>query len=395
MRVLHINSVVGHSSTGKIISDIHHELMNQGNDSFVLYGRESAFGQTATRAEESNIKLITSQVEIAQHVLLGVFLDKHGLYSKRATERFIDEIINYQPDIIHLHNLHGFYINYEILFRFLKEFDKPIIWTLHDCWSFTGFCSHYEYNQCEQWKSGCTQCPFRDVYPYRILSRSAKNFEIKEMLFTSLKKLTLVAPSFWLKEQLSESFLAKQDIRVIHNDIDLSKFKYIANNDLRNRYNLLNKQIILAVSGMWNKQKGLNEYYKMAAKLSVNQCLVMIGLSEKQIKKCPKTILALPKTNSFEELVAWYSISDVFVNLTLEDTYPTVNLEAKACGLPIITYRTGGSTEMITDSDYIADKYNIDQVLNLINNVTGKHQMVLKEANMIASYLNLYKEKLQ
>lgn len=390
MKVLHINSVYGHSSTGRIIADIHHELLAQKEKSLVLYGRKSAFGQNSKMSMDMGTELISSPFETMMHVGLGVFLDKHGLYSRKNTERFIMRIKSFSPDIIHLHNLHGFYLNYEMLFEFLKGYSSKVVWTLHDCWSFTGYCSHYDYNQCSGWLSGCTKCRFKNEYPYRFLSNSKNNYKLKEKMFTSMP-ITLVVPSQWLASQVKQSFLSAQQLCIIRNNVDFERFINHPNS-LREKYHLEDKQILLAVSNIWNKQKGLDEYKKLASKLSSHQILVMIGLTASQMKAMPENILGLERTDSIEELVDWYSTSDAFINLSLQDTSPMVNLEALACDLPVITYRTGGCTEAILEAGYGVDKYDLDAILNIVNSKPKKVKIQRKNKDMTQAYLDLYQE---
>lgn len=389
MKVVHINSVYGYGSTGKIVMKLHHELLDRGHDSYVIYGRKGAFGHENNNKYSDNSYLVNNSIETIVHLILGVLFDKHGLYSKNSTNRIIKLIDDIKPDIIHLHNLHGFYINYEMLFKYIASKEIKVIWTLHDCWSFTGFCSHYEYNSCDKWKSGCHNCQYRNVYPYRILSRSEKNYELKLNLYKDIENLTIVTPSRWLADQVKESILRDKKIIVINNEANLNDF-YLEDNARRSK-ELDGKTILLAVSNGWNIRKGFNEYLKLSKKLDENQIIVMIGLNDKQIKNLPKNIIGIKRTKSVDELRKWYSISDYFVNLTLEDTYPTVNLEAQSCGLPVITYRTGGSTEMMRENDFVVDKFDLDEICRIISK-KSKHIVSKGNNNMIEEYMRLYND---
>lgn len=394
MRILQINSVYNYGSTGRIVADIHHELIKRGHESFVIYGRKSAFGREGTVIHEEGVEFIGNKNEELQHLFFGVFFDNHGLCSKKITSKIVKRIQEIKPDIIQIHNLHGFYINYPMLFEAIQSMEIKVVWTFHDCWPFTGFCSHFEYNECDQWKTGCKKCPYRNVYPYRVFSRSSRNYELKKTLFGSVKSMHLVVPSNWMKERVKDSFLKDYPVQVIHNTIDLSRFKVLSDPEtLRKENGLEKKQVILAVSGIWNKQKGLEEYKKLSSLLSEDQVLVMIGLTEKQINKMPEKIISLPRTESIEKLVEWYNIADVFVNLTLEDTYPTVNLEAQACGLPIITYRTGGSTEIAEKNGYVVEKYDLNKVMEWINTKPQKRIISdLEDRSMVDQYIELYQD---
>lgn len=388
MKIVHINSVYGYGSTGKIVMKLHHELLANGHDSYVIYGRKGAFGHENNNNYSDNSFLINNEIETIVHLLLGVLFDKHGLYSNNSTNKIIKMIDDIKPEIVHLHNLHGFYINYEKLFNYLISKKIKVIWTLHDCWAFTGFCSHYEYNNCDQWKYGCKNCKYRNVYPYRLLSRSHKNFELKKELYQKLDNLTIVTPSKWLANQINNSILKDKKIIVINNDVNLKDFYYDDKLNRPKKYE--GKTLLLAVSNGWNDRKGFSDYIKLSKKLDENQIIIMIGLSDKQTKSLPDNIIGINRTKSVDELRMWYNISDYFVNLTLEDTYPTVNLEAQACGLPVITYKTGGSTEMMKENDYIVEKHDLDAVCNIIKN-KGVRKVVNHDNLMFNNYLKLYK----
>ncbi len=391
MRVLQINSVYEYGSTGRIVESIHNSCKNNSIESYVIFAREGAINSSKKEVDiNENIIRIYNDLEFKEHVIKGVFFDKHGLYSDKSTYKIIEKIKEINPDIIHLHNIHGFYLNYEILFKYLKESKKKIIWTLHDCWSFTGFCSHYEYNNCFNWKTGCLDCKYRNVYPYRILSNSIDNFQRKQESFL-IDNLILVTPSYWLKNQVSQSFLKNIECRVINNSLSSNKFKYKQTNILE-RYNIDNKKIILAVSNIWTKQKGFDEYIKLSKLINDDWKIVMIGLSKKQIKSLPDNILGIERTSNIDELIEWYSASTVFINFTLEETFSLVNIEAQACGLPVITYNTGGSPETIIDKENIVEKYDLDKVIELLNTKSFEKKDFIVKNNMFEEYINLYKE---
>ncbi|MCF0114788.1 MAG: glycosyltransferase, partial [Erysipelotrichaceae bacterium] len=296
MKIVQINSVYGYGSTGRIVRDIHHALLNEGHDSYVIYGRTGAIGsQQLDKANEKNVFYLQNGFEEKQHILFGTLWDKHGQYSKKNTQTIINKLKDINPDMVHLHNIHGFYLNYVDLFKYLKESNVKVVWTLHDCWSKTGFCSHYDYNQCEGYKTGCKNCSFKNVYPYRVFSNSAKNYDLKKDIFTSLNNLTIVTPSRWLKDQITDSYLNKYPIQVIHNSVDTTKFVYHSN-DLKEKYHLEDKKLALVVSSLYSVQKGLEEYKKLIPLLPNDWKLVVIGLNDKQMKEMPKEALCLPRT---------------------------------------------------------------------------------------------------
>ena len=341
MRVLQINSVCGIGSTGRIATDIHKILIKQGHESYIAYGRDLP-------KNCDNVIKIGSKIDNYTHVAKTRILDKHGFGSKRATIEFINKVKEINPDIIHLHNIHGYYINIEILFNYLKEANKPVIWTLHDCWSFTGHCTYFDYVNCEKWKMGCNNCPEKNAYPSSLfLDNSRNNYERKKDIFTGVKDLTIVTPSKWLAKLVSESFLSDYSVSVINNGIDLDIFKPTSKY-FRKRLNLNNKFIILGVASTWNRRKGLNYFIEMSNILNDDEIIVLVGLSDKQMMSIPENIIGISRTNNAEELADIYSSANVFVNPTLEDNFPTTNLEALACGIPIVTFDTGGSPESIT-----------------------------------------------
>lgn len=340
IRVLQINSVCGIGSTGRIATDIHQVLREQGHESYIAFGRD----------EPKNCKSairIGSNKDVYRHVALTRVFDKHGFGSKRATRAFLREIDKLNPDVIHLHNIHGYYLNVELLFDYLKLADKPVIWSLHDCWAFTGHCSHFDYIGCDKWKTGCFDCPQKGEYPKSVLhDNSRDNFIRKKAAFTGVKNLTIVTPSQWLTGLVGDSFLGDYPVKVINNGIDLSVFKPTPS-DFRQRYSLENKFVILGVANVWTERKGLLHFFELAKHLSSDEIIVLVGLTEKQKANLPGGIIGITRTDSVEELAGVYTAANVLLNPTLEDNFPSTNLEAMACGNPVITFRTGGSVESI------------------------------------------------
>ena len=342
MKVLQINSVCGIGSTGRIATDIHNKLIEQGHESYIAYGRDLP-------KNCNNAIRIGSKTDNYSHVAKTRIFDMHGFGSKKATIEFIEKVKELDPDLIHLHNIHGYYINIEILFNYLKEANKPVIWTLHDCWSFTGHCAYFDYVGCDKWKNECHSCPERKSYPVSlVLDNSQDNYLRKKEIFNGVKNLTIVAPSRWLAGLVKESFLKQYPVEVINNGIDLSVFKPTKNN-FRDKYNIKDKYVILGVASIWDRRKGLKYFHELAENLHDDEIIVLVGLSEKQLKHLPDRIIGITRTNNVNELVDIYSSADVFVNPTLEDNFPTTNLEALACGTPVITFNTGGSIESVFD----------------------------------------------
>lgn len=346
LKILQINSVCGFGSTGRIATDLYKVIEEQGHECVIAYGRGQA---------PKNIKTIKigSNMDNYIHVAKTRILDKHGFGSRKATLEFIEKIREYDPDIIHLHNIHGYYINIEILFNYLKESGKKIIWTLHDCWAFTGHCAYFDYVGCSRWKTGCYRCPQKKEYPTSNFKDNCKwMYEKKRQLFTSIDKtnLTIATPSNWLAGLVKESYLGGYNVKVINNGVDLEIFKPIKSN-FRERYNIGNKKIILGVASYWDRRKGLNYFVDLSENLDEGYQIVVVGVSQKQKKELPNNIIAITRTNNINELVEIYNSADIFFNPTLEDNFPTTNLEALASGTPVVTYNTGGSPEIIDDNN--------------------------------------------
>jgi len=400
MKVLQINTVCGRGSTGRIATDINKLLLEQGHESVIAYGRGEAINC-------DNAIKIGNKIDFYNHALKTRLLDKHGFGSKKATKNFIDRIIDYNPDIIHLHNIHGYYLNIEILFNFLKEFNKPVVWTLHDCWAFTGHCSHFDYANCYKWETHCQKCPERKSYPKSIfIDNSYSNFEKKKKLFTGLDKLTLVAPSEWLAKLVKRSFLKEYTVKVINNGIDLSVFKPVPNN-FRKSYNLENKFIILGVANKWEKRKGFEYFIELSKLIESDETIVMVGLSKNQLKQLPKNVIGITRTNNVQELAEIYTTADVFFNPTLEEVMGLTNVEAQACGTPVITFNTGGSIETIDNSTgFIVEKGDLENTIRIIRKIKseGKEKYsnsCIKRANKyynknnkFQEYIELYMQKL-
>lgn len=362
MRVLQINSVCGIGSTGRIATDLAAVLEAEGHECYIAYGRESGI------PENSKYIRIGTKMDNYLHVAKTRVFDRHGFGSKKATLAFIEEVKKLNPDVIHLQNIHGYYLNIEIFFNFLKEFNKKVIWTLHDCWAFTGHCSHFDYINCNKWVNGCRSCPLKKGYPSSLLvDNSRRNYREKKELFTGIDDLTIVTPSKWLARLVGQSFLKEYPVKVINNGIELNIFKPTTSN-FRDKYQLQGKFILLGVANVWGEEKGFNQFLELSKKIQNDEVIVMVGLTNIQIKKLPENVVGIGKTNSMKELAEIYSAADVFVNPTLNDNFPTTNLEALACGTPVITFNTGGSVESVDKtSGLIVEKGNSNELYHAIN----------------------------
>lgn len=342
MKVLIINSVCGIRSTGRVCTDLAEVLEAQGHECKLAYGRENVpekYQKYAVR--------IGSELGVRIDGIKTRLLDNAGFNSKLATKKFIKWVREYDPDIIHLHNIHGYYINVELLFKFLQDFGKPVIWTLHDCWAFTGHCAHYLPANCFKWLEGCDKCHLKKAYPQSLfLSRSKRNFAKKKALFTSLPSLTLITPSEWLAGEVRKSFLGKYQVCAIPNGVDLETFKPTESN-FREKHGLGNKKIVLGVATAWGERKGMSRFAALAKALGEDYKVVLVGMTEEQKAKMPKEALILPRTNNITELAEIYTASDVFLNLGEFETMGLTTVEAMACGTPVATSNLTAVPEVV------------------------------------------------
>lgn len=341
MKVLFVNSVCDYGSTGKIVRDLANGLKKQGHDVLICYGRHQAKDDTDTF-------YIGDKVATYNHVLMTRLFNRHGLHSNRATRKLIQKIETYQPDIIHLHNIHGYYLNVKMLFDALKNYEGKIYWTFHDCWPISGSSAYFDYNGCKKWDEGCVECNSTRDYPEALfIKRQKQNFKWKKQSFSGFTNLTLITPSAWLKDLLAQSFLAGYPCEVIHNGINTQLFKPTEDAKLTEKYQ--NKRVILGVASIWEKRKGLEDFIKLNAMISDEEKIVLIGLSEEQLQTLPASMDGVLRTDSAEQLAAYYTLAHLFLNPTYEDNYPTTNVEALCCHTPIIAYDTGGNKEVATE----------------------------------------------
>ena len=393
MKVLQINSVCGRGSTGRIATDLADILKAGGHRCKVAYGRETVpekYGDIAVR--------IGTDWDVRLHGVETRLLDAHGFGSRAATARFLDWVREYDPDIIHLHNIHGYYLNVELLFDYLKQAGKPIVWTLHDCWAFTGHCAYFTAAGCTQWKTGCGgRCPQKSGYPQCLgLGQSRRNFDRKRNIFTGVSNLTLVTPSHWLAGLAGESFLREYPVRVIPNGIDLNVF-CPTYGDFRKRHHLEGKILLLGVASVWDDRKGLRDFIKLSGMLDSRYQIVLVGLSKAQLRRLPPNITGISKTADTQELAEIYSAADVFLNPTHEDNFPTTNLEALACGTPVITYRTGGSPEAVDGTCGLVVACKAENIVSMLGRVPNDPEACLARARQydkrqrFQEYLNLYR----
>lgn len=391
-RILQIDSCLNMLSTGRITESIGKLAIERGWECYIVHGAR----YTRPGSCMQSIQAVSKMGEYA-HFAESLFLDNHGLASRGATKAVIEQIKQIQPDLIQLHCVHGYYMNYKLLFEYLNTTHIPVVWTFHDCWAFTGHCAHFVTAGCEKWKTGCFDCPLKGDYPKSFIDGSRRNYELKKSLFAGNKNLHIVSVSEWLADLTRESFLKNKDIHIIHNGVDLNVF-YPKEVEKSKRIR------VLGVSGVWNKDKGLYDFYMLRELLDKEQFeIVLIGLTKEQLKDLPDGIIGIERTNSVSELAEYYSSADVFVNPTYADSFPTVNMEALACGTPVITYKTGGSPEIIDDNTGIVIKQgDLDGLVEAINSISEKGKNYYKDAcwqraqklfdkdKCFKEYLNLY-----
>lgn len=414
MKILFINEVCGITSTGRITCELADKLTAEGHECRIAYGRK---GQVPERWQHYGVR-IGGDWDVRLHALQTRLFDLCGFGSAAPTRRFLAWADTFDPDLIWIHNLHGYYIQVELLFAWLKSRPQtPVRWTLHDCWAFTGHCTYFSYAACEQWKSGCTRCSQLRSYPKCVgLANVRKNYERKKAAFTGAPNLTLLTPSRWLADLVKQSFLKEYPVEVHYNDINTSIFKPSPSN-FRQQYGLQDKIVLLGVANVWDERKGLLDFIRLAGMLDDRFALVLVGLKPAQIKqigrmlpgcrqivqeesgvvtygpqatdeKCVEiplrpvqesrvvepgvenlyqaltgaayagtvqqplpmaihSLICVPRTHNAQQLAKVYTAANWLLNPTREDNYPTVNLEAQACGTRVLTYRTGGAPETI------------------------------------------------
>lgn len=360
MNIIQINITDKVGSTGQIVDEIGQLVIAKGWNSYIAYGRKAGLS-------DSKLIHIGNMVDEYSHGIQSRILDNHGLASRWVTNKFIKSIEMIRPDIVHLHNIHGYYLNYPILFKFLDNLNVPVVWTLHDCWPITGHCAYFDAVNCEKWKTGCYSCPNRRSYPASLfLDRSKKNFEDKRHYFSLLDNLTIVPVSYWLEGIVQESFLKKYPIITIHNGISLDHFKRYESRIISSE-----KPVVLGVASVWERRKGFSDFIKLSGHDDLQ--VVLVGVDKKTQKKLPPNIIGINRTSDQKELAEYYSRADVFVNPTYEDNFPTVNIESMACGTPVVTYRTGGSPESLTEmTGIVVEKGDVDGLYTAIRSILDK-----------------------
>lgn len=368
MRIAQIN-VVASLSTGRIAAQLCRMAGQAGHKALLCYSRDTAPTDIASYK-------IGGKISLATHLALSRLTDRSGFFSRHATQKLVRQLELYQPDLVHLHNLHGYYLHLPTLFAYLKSHDLPVVWTLHDCWAFTGHCAYYTMAQgaqpldgrrrrarqtalgCDRWQDGCGGCPRRGSYPASwFLDQSARNWRDKRDLFTGLPHMVLVTPSDWLRDQVLQSFLKDYPVYTLPNGLDTAAFQPCQDEafmrDIVRYYGLEQtggRKLVLSAAAVWDERKGLDDLIDLSRALGPDYCVAAVGLDEYQIASLPKnTVLGLKRTGNLRDLCALYTAADVYVSASHEETMGMTLLEALACGTQVLCYDATALPEIVTD----------------------------------------------
>ena len=391
---------VNSSSTGRIAEQIGQAVIDQGWDSYITYARNYIQPSTSKTIKIGNT------FDAYCHGVNTRLFDNHCLSSTNATKKLIERIKQIKPDIIQLHNIHGYFINMKILFDFLKNIDLPVVWTLHDCWPLTGHCVHFDYIGCEKWINGCYKCPQKKEYPAsKLFDRSRKNYDLKKQLFNNVRNMTIVPVSFWLEKIVEKSFLKKCPIKVIPNGVDINIFSPIENTDaMKKKYSIGSKFILLGVASNWEKRKGLDDFILLNNIIdhSIYQ-IFLVGINKHQQKKIPKGIIGIERTENTSELAALYSVADVHISCSVEETFGLTVVESMACGTPVIVYNHTAMPELVDNSTgFVVEKGDIENLYISImkirknnkkyysNNCRKKAVTLYNKQDRYKEYITLY-----
>lgn len=392
MKVLQINSFFSVGGPPRIMNGIHDILKREAIDCRIAASREQMY-------DAPNSIMIGSKPGIYLHAIQSRLLDNEGFNAKRDTKKLIREIEAYDPDLIHLHNLHGYYINLEVLFDYIKQCGKPVVWTLHDCWPMTGHCPYFTRANCDRWKVGCHDCPMRKDYPTSLLvDQSAKNWRRKRSAFTGVPYMTIVCVSKWLQNLVKDSFLSAYDTRVIYNGVNLAPYTPVKS-DFRAKHGLENKKVLVGVAMHWIPRKGLADYVELAKVVGPDTVIVLVGLTREQNASMPANIIGVPPTNNDRELAEIYSTADIGLNLSYEETFGLTSIESLACGTPIITYDQTAVPEISAMFGMpVVKAGDIHALAEMIEHTSRKEQNIqvdvsyFEQERQYMQYVQLYRE---
>ena len=394
--IVEINST-NYASTGNIMLNIASEARKNG---FRVYTCCKASKESYKHPHDDEI-IIGYRYERILSAILATYTGLRDHFNWFGTFSFIRKLKRISPDLIHLHVLHDDFINTKMLFRYLSASGIPVLWTFHDCCAMTGKCPYFDIANCDKWKNGCHDCPQLHIEAESKFFDTTKTiWNERKRSFTSLKDLTIVSPSSWLADLVKESFFRNYPVEVINNGIDLTRFKPLEN-DIRKKYRLEDKYLILGVANVWGERKGLDVFVKLAKILPENYQILLVGTNSETDRLLPGNVISIHRTYDQEELVKIYSAADLFVNPTREENFPTVNIEALACGIPVLTFETGGSPEIIDEncgSAVAKDDVNelAEQIVRICEDKRYKKEACLNRAsrydmkNAFEGYISLY-----
>ena len=398
-KLLIIGSSLNYGSPGHICESIGLKAMSDGWTVF------QAHGLKYSRPSQLNTYPVCTRMGELKHTIKSFLFDSHGLSSSNETKKLVNWIESIAPDVIHLHNLHGYYLNYPILFEFLSHYNKPIVWTVHDFWPITGHCAHFDYIGCDKWKTECNNCPQISSYPKSLfIDNSGRNFRAKKKAFTSVKNMSIVTVSNWVSSLYSESFLRNYPISTIHNGVNVNVFNPISSN-LREELGLVDHFVLLGVASPWYKLKGYDDYLALSKLLPHDCKIILIGVTAEQKRELPNNILGVERTDSQIELAKYYSMADVTLNLSYQETFGMTSVEGMACGTPAIVYNRTASPELVSSkTGIIVEAGCITELINAILLIRDKgkdyysvecRNRVLKEFDeecQFNEYINMYNQ---
>ena len=374
-RLLIINVALNWGSTGKIVEGVGKLALSNGWEVYVAHGARYQ------NASELKSIQVSSKFEEMLHYVESTLFDAQGLGSRCATKRFLKKLDDIRPDLVHIHNIHGCFINYPLLFEHFREHHIPVVWTLHDCWSMTGHCVYFERSECNKWKTECCECSQKKDFPTSLfIDRSRCNYKLKKNLFTSMEDMQITTVSSWLKGVVEESYLGKFPITVVPNGIKTASFKPTECN-IRKRYNLVSKKILLGVATGFEERKGIKDYVQLASKLPSDYKLVLVGVSKYDKQLLPKSVISIDRANGTGELAGFYSSADALLSLSYEETFGLTIIEAMACGTPAVVYDNTAQPELITpETGKVVPTGDVDAVLSAIEEVCSKPKKTYSEA---------------
>lgn len=398
-KLLQINVDANNGSNGSIARELGKEALRRGWESYIAYGRRSV-------PSESTLIRIGSDFDVKMHGIQSRLFDNHGLASKSATLTFLKRLDNIKPNLVHLHNIHGYFLNYKILFEYLKGKNIPVVWTFHDCWPFTGHCGHFESIQCEKWKTGCHECELRKEYPTSwFFDRSSRNYMQKKKSFTSIEKLHITTVSKWLMSKVEDSFFQDYPITPVYNFVDELVFNPDVERIRRSDYRLDNRRILLGVAANWSPAKGVADFNRLADVLSDRYQVVMVGVTENDKSQISPSIRCIARVESPQKLAALYAEADILLNLSRQETFGMTTLEAMACGTPGISYNNTACPEVLSENTgVVVPTGDVEAVIAAIqtieqngkayyrNNCVARANTVFSKNNIISQYFDVYEK---